>query len=115
MRDHIMCMMDILAQLKTFEVFMSETFLIHYILCTLPPQYSSFKISYNTYKDKWLIDELLTMSVQEERLLIEQGEKVLFTILGNQRKNKPKNKGNDKVQPKAYIKKDSTCFFCKKK
>ena len=95
---------------------MFELFLVHYILCTLPPQYSPFKISYNTQEDKWSINELLTMCVQEERwLLLEQGEKVLFTILGNQRKNKPKNKGNGKVQPKADIKKNSMCFFCKKK
>ena len=40
---------------------------------------------------------------------------VLFTILGNQRKKKPKNKGKGKVQPKADIKKEPTCFFCKKK
>ena len=41
---------------------------------------------------------------EEERLLIEQGEKVLFTIPGNQRKIKPKNKGKGQVQPKADIK-----------
>ena len=52
---------------------------------------------------------------EEERLLMEQGEKVLFTIPGNQRKNKPKNKEKGKVQPKTYIKKESTCFFYKKK
>ena len=46
---------------------------------------------------------------------MEQGEKVLFTISGNQKKNKPKNKGKGKVQPKADIKKESTCFFCNKK
>ena len=46
---------------------------------------------------------------------MEQGEKVLFTIPSNQRKNKPKNKGNGKVQPKVDIKKESMCYFCKKK
>ena len=48
---------------------------------------------------------------------MEQGEKVLFTIPGNQRKNKPKNKGKGKgkVQPKEDKKKESTCFFYKKK
>ena len=56
------------------------------------------------------------MCVQEEdRLLMEQREKMLFTIPGNQRNNKPKNKGKGKVQPKEDIKKKSTCFFCKKK
>ncbi|KAH7514805.1 hypothetical protein FEM48_Zijuj11G0129600 [Ziziphus jujuba var. spinosa] len=34
--DHIMRMRDIAAQLKVLEVEMSETFLVHYILCTLP-------------------------------------------------------------------------------
>ena len=48
-RDHIMCMMDITAQLKNLEVTISESFLVQYILCTLPPQYSPFKISYNTH------------------------------------------------------------------
>ena len=50
--DHIMHMMDILAQLKSLEVSMSESFLVHYILCTLPPQYSPSKISYNSHKEK---------------------------------------------------------------
>ena len=35
-RDHIMRMRDIAAQLKALEVEMSETFLVHFILCTLP-------------------------------------------------------------------------------
>ena len=64
-RDHIMHMRDISAQLKTLEVTMSKTFLVHFILNTLPQQYSPFKISYNTHKDKWSINELLTMCVQE--------------------------------------------------
>ncbi|XP_051149260.1 uncharacterized protein LOC127263979 [Andrographis paniculata] len=37
-REHIMRMRDIAAQLKSLEVTMSETFLVHYILCTLPHQ-----------------------------------------------------------------------------
>ena len=36
-RDHIMRMMDIATQLKSLEVAISESFLVHYILCTLPP------------------------------------------------------------------------------
>ena len=66
MHDHVVCMRDILAQFKTLEVTMSETFLVHFILNTLPQQYSLFKISYNTHKDKWLINELLNMCMQKE-------------------------------------------------
>ncbi|XP_059285633.1 uncharacterized protein LOC132039108 [Lycium ferocissimum] len=64
--EHIMKMRDLAAQLKTLEVEMSETFLVHSILNSLPPQYDPFKISYNSHKDKWSIDELMTMYVQEE-------------------------------------------------
>ncbi|RVW22647.1 hypothetical protein CK203_100643 [Vitis vinifera] len=73
-REHIMQMRDIAAQLKTLEVEMSDSFLVHFILNTLPQQYGPFKISYNTHKNKWSINELLTMCVQEEgRLKMELG------------------------------------------
>ena len=48
--DHIMHMRDISVQIKTLEVTMSETCLVHFILNTLHQYY--FKISYNTHKDK---------------------------------------------------------------
>ena len=113
-RNHIMRMGDIVAQLKSLEVTMSDTFLVHYILNTLPQQYSPFKIFYNTHKDKWSINELLTMCVQEEgRLMMEEGEKVNLTTFGNKRKDQDKRKGKIPVQP--GIKKELKCFFCKKK
>jgi len=62
-REHIIRLRDIVALLKTLEVTMSESFLVHFILCTLPQKYTPFKISYNTHKDKWSIDELMTMCV----------------------------------------------------
>uniref|UniRef100_A0A803M5E7 Integrase catalytic domain-containing protein n=1 Tax=Chenopodium quinoa TaxID=63459 RepID=A0A803M5E7_CHEQI len=75
-RDYIMRMRDITAQLKDLEVTMSDSFLVHFILCTLPNQYDPFKVSYNTHKDKCSINELMTMCVQEEgRLAMEESEK----------------------------------------
>ena len=96
-REHIMQMRDIAAQLKKLEVNMSESFLVHYILNTLPPQYSPFKISYNTHKDKWSINELMTMCVQEEeRLVMELGESAL--IVTTRGKNKTdKHQANQKA------------------
>ena len=73
-----MQMRAIAAQLKKLRIDMSESFLMHFILNTLPHQYGPFKISYNTYKDKWLINELMTMCVQEEkRLVMELGESAM--------------------------------------
>ena len=122
-REHIMEMRDITAQLKTLEVDISDTFLVHYILNTLPQQYGPFKISYNTHKEKWSINELLTMCVQEEgRLLMEQGESGTLVTEEkyqnrgrNQGKNQADKKGKNKVPPQGGIKKESICFFCKKR
>ncbi|KAL6342868.1 hypothetical protein AAG906_016887 [Vitis piasezkii] len=62
-REHIMEMRDIATQLKSLEIEMSESFLVHFILNSLPSEYGPFKISYNIHKEKWSINELLTMCV----------------------------------------------------
>ncbi|CAH9108675.1 unnamed protein product [Cuscuta epithymum] len=71
-------------------------------------------MSYNTHKEKWSINELLTMCVQEEeRLMMEEGERVNLTVHEKKRKDHAKGKGS--IPPQAVIKKESKCFFCKKK
>ncbi|RVW24227.1 hypothetical protein CK203_091370 [Vitis vinifera] len=52
--EHIMEMRDIIAQLKSLEIEMSESFLVHFILNSLPSEYEPFKISYNTHKENGL-------------------------------------------------------------
>ena len=42
-REHIMEMTNVVAQLKKLEVEMSESFLVHFILNILPPLYGPFK------------------------------------------------------------------------
>ena len=91
---------------------------MHFILNTLPPQYGPFKISYNTHKDKWSINELMTMCVQEEgRLLMEQGESAMLVTQrkGKKGKSQASQKEKQQIPPKSDIKKDEKCFFCKKK
>jgi len=84
----IMCIRDIVAQLKALEVIMSNSLLVHYILYILPHQYAHFKIAYNTHKNKWSINELVTMCVQEEeRLLMEEGQMVNLTTSLKNKKN----------------------------
>ena len=63
MHEYIMQMQDISAQLNKLKVDMFESFLVHFILNTLLPEYGSFKISFNTHKEKWSINELMTMCV----------------------------------------------------
>jgi hypothetical protein len=98
-REHILQMRDNVAQLKKLEVEMSESFLVHYILNTFPHQYGPFKISYNTHKDKWSINELMTMCVQEEgRLVMEHGESAMLATCGKG-KSQANQKGKGKIPP----------------
>ncbi|KAK9111000.1 hypothetical protein Scep_018519 [Stephania cephalantha] len=98
-----MWMRDIAAQLKTLEVDMSESFLVHYILNTLPPQYAPFKISYNTHKDKRSINELTTMCVQEDRLIMEQGKSSVLLVTDKKKDREADWKGKAKMQPQGGI------------
>ncbi|RVW59616.1 hypothetical protein CK203_100697 [Vitis vinifera] len=119
-REHIMEMRDIVAQLKKLEVEMSESFLVHFILNTLPPQYVPFKISYNTHKDKWSINELMTMCVQEEgRLMMEQGESAMLVTPKKEKKGKENlklvRKGSIKFLPNLTLRKTKIVSFIKRK
>ena len=79
----------------------SDSFLVDYILCILPHQYAPFNISYNTHKDKWSVNEILTMRVQKEEMLqTKEGKRV-------------KKKG--KIPALSMIKKEPKYFFWKKK
>ena len=124
-RQHIMQMRDIATQLKKLGIDMSESFLVHFILNTLPHQYGPFKISYNTHKDKWSINQLMTMCVQEEeRLVMELGDSaMLATTFGKNKRNdtsqtynsKSNQKRKGRIPPQDDIKKENKCFFCKRK
>ncbi|KAL5775767.1 hypothetical protein ACOSP7_013324 [Xanthoceras sorbifolium] len=68
-----------------------------------------------SFLDKWSINELMTMCVQEEgRLLMEQSDNVMMATQGKG-KIQANQKGKGKIPPKTDIKKESRCFFCKKK
>jgi len=88
---------------------------VHFILNTLLHEYGSFKISYNTHKDKWSINKLMTMCVQEEeRLVMEMGESALLTTAYGKNKatkSQANQKGNNKISPQVVIKKVTKCFF----
>ncbi|XP_019152212.1 PREDICTED: uncharacterized protein LOC109149043 [Ipomoea nil] len=119
-REHIMQLRDIAAQLKELEIILPDDYLVLFALDTLPQEYNPFKISYNTHKDEWSINQLITMCTQEEtRLVTELGESAFMATTRPKRKcGKPKGltiAAKEKLTPKADIKKIQKCFFCKKK
>jgi hypothetical protein len=57
----------------------------------------------------------MAMCAQEEgRLVMGQGESVMLATC-EKGKSQANQKGKGKIPPQVGIKKDSKCFFCKKK
>ncbi|PKI34797.1 hypothetical protein CRG98_044814 [Punica granatum] len=111
---HITEMRDLAAQLKILKIDISEPFLVHFILNSLPAKYGPFKISYNTYKEEWSITKLLTMCVQEEeRMKHDKAEVAHLATRPNGKGKKDHGKRQYKVPPKTDGSKVK-CFFCKK-
>ncbi|KAK2990326.1 hypothetical protein RJ640_003598 [Escallonia rubra] len=129
-REHILRMNDMASQLKGLDMKISEGFLVHFIITSLPAQFGLFKINYNTQKRKWKMSELISMCVQEEeRLKSEQLDSAHVAITGPS-KGKGKKFGKGSMQGNksaSVIKTDKAsssgtkgssgprCHFCKDK
>ena len=119
--DHVTGITNIATKLKSMGMEVSESFLVQFIMNSLPPEFGQFQVNYNTIKDKWNFQEIKVMLVQEEgrlkkvkdhsiHLMTHDGSSSSKTDLG--KKNK-KDKAQMKVN-EGIIKKDHKCFFCKK-
>ena len=125
-REHIMMMNDMANKLKGLDMEISDGFLVHFIMTSLPSAYEAFKINYNTQKDKWTMQELIAMCVQEEeRMKLEKPDVAyLITAASNKRKrqsnkNQPsKTQRNDASTSSGHnnsiTKSKYYCKFCKK-
>ncbi|XP_039829143.1 uncharacterized protein LOC120690526 [Panicum virgatum] len=68
-RKHILNICDMANKLKEMQMKISDGFLVHFIMTSLPSQYNAFKINYNTNKVIWSISELISYCVEEEERL----------------------------------------------
>ncbi|KAK1415826.1 hypothetical protein QVD17_31614 [Tagetes erecta] len=122
-REHIMMMNDMSHKLKGLDMEISDGFLVHFIMTSLPAQFDAFKINYNTQKDKWSMSELMAMCVQEEeRLKLEKPQVVHVATTGS---HKRKGNFNHGASSKVHNNKQSTsssmtnsqgkpfCKFCR--
>ncbi|KAI9177667.1 hypothetical protein LWI28_017876 [Acer negundo] len=97
-REYIMEMPHIASKLKALKLELSNDFLVHLVLISLPAQYGQFKVSYNCQKEKWTLNELISYCVQEEeRLKQDRAESAHFASTskdkGKTRKNIEAAKG----------------------
>ncbi|XP_015970631.1 uncharacterized protein LOC107494116 [Arachis duranensis] len=68
-REYIMRISHLASKLKALKLELSEDLLVHFILISLPAHFMQFKVSYNTLKDTWSLNELISQCVQEEERL----------------------------------------------
>ncbi|RVW88212.1 hypothetical protein CK203_038621 [Vitis vinifera] len=71
-REYIMEMSNLVTRLKALKLELSEYILVHLVLISLPTQFSPFKISYNSQKEKWTLNELIAQCAQEEERLKQE-------------------------------------------
>ena len=65
-QQHILNMTEKAAKLKALGMGMDESFLVQFVLNSLPSQFAPFKIHYNTNRDQWNLNELISKSIQKE-------------------------------------------------
>ncbi|XP_070667779.1 uncharacterized protein [Malus domestica] len=75
-REYILKMVDVAGKLNALEVPISDTFLVHVIMNSLPENYTQLKVYYNGLREKWDVNELIAICVsEEERMKKEKFEK----------------------------------------
>ncbi|CAN6305385.1 unnamed protein product [Urochloa humidicola] len=115
-REHILSMCDMAAKLKEMKMEISEGFLVHFIMTSLPAQYIAFKIDYNTNKTVWSISDLISYCVEEEERLKTEKMKDVINMVGNINLNgTPKNQHGSKQGNKKQQKKSGNKNFGPKK
>lgn len=66
---------------------MTDVFVIHHMLDSSPLEYKKLKASYTALREKWNINELISVHVQEEdRLNREKAKTAHLTLIAQARK-----------------------------
>ncbi|KAM5546530.1 hypothetical protein ABKV19_002356 [Rosa sericea] len=123
-REHILKFVDYAAKLRTLKNPVSDEMIIHHVLNSLPPSFEHLNTTYLAQKDKWNINELISICVQvDDRIKKEKGEKVV-NLTGKSKWKGNNQKGKKKFNPKTALAPASEskvhkpyqtkCYFCRK-
>nr|GMD86530.1 Retrovirus-related Pol polyprotein from transposon TNT 1-94 [Ipomoea batatas] len=117
--DHCDQMANIAAKLKGMGMELSESWLVHLVINSLPPaEFGQFHVNYNTLKEKWSFKETKHLLVQEEtRLKKLRHHSIHFTSQGGSSTNKRKSGKKGKTQHNTQLgqtQKKVKCFFYNK-
>ncbi|RVW32004.1 Retrovirus-related Pol polyprotein from transposon TNT 1-94 [Vitis vinifera] len=124
-QQHILNMTEKAAKLKALGMGMDESFLVQFVLNSLPSQFAPFKIHYNTNSDQWNLNELTSKCIQEEVRLRQEGHNLAFAVTHGVTKKKGKFKKGKNFPPKKSGPGEGSqshdgkftvsCYFCGKK
>nr|GLL44898.1 uncharacterized protein LOC109168059 [Ipomoea trifida] len=91
--DYCDQMANIATKLKGMGMELSESWLVHLVINSLPPaEFGQFHMNYNTLKEKWSFKETKHLLVQEEtRLKKLRHHSIHFTSQGGSSTNKRKS------------------------
>ncbi|CAL2271890.1 unnamed protein product [Prunus armeniaca] len=80
-RAHIMNMADVAHKLKELNMTIDEDMMVHFALNLLPKEFKTLKSSYMAQKESWTLDDLITISVQEEHnIIMERGQEAMNMV-----------------------------------
>nr|XP_011468791.1 PREDICTED: uncharacterized protein LOC105352788 [Fragaria vesca subsp. vesca] len=129
-RTHLMQLEEINNKLRDLQMGVNDAQVVHIALESLLAEYGNLKSNYNSQKEKWEIDELISICVNEQdRILKDQKEKAPATSVNlvgkykgkrditlRPKKNKFKKDGKKACLPAAATEnlQKVKCFFCKK-
>nr|AAM01011.1 Putative retroelement [Oryza sativa Japonica Group]AAN04198.1 Putative retroelement [Oryza sativa Japonica Group]AAP52319.1 retrotransposon protein, putative, Ty1-copia subclass [Oryza sativa Japonica Group] len=70
-KDHILRMSDMASKLKPMDLGISDAFLVHLVMTSLPKNFDNFVVNYKISPEKWNLEELISNCVQEEERIKE--------------------------------------------
>ena len=117
--DHVTEMANLAAKLNAMGMEVSESFLVQFILNSLPTEFGQFQVNYNTLKEKWNFQEIKAMLIQEEGRLKKMKDNSINLMThdgASTSKSKPgkKSKGKFNIKVKdGGVRKEKKCYFCK--
>ncbi|EEE61551.1 hypothetical protein OsJ_15889 [Oryza sativa Japonica Group] len=117
-RDHILRMSNMASKLKPMDLGITDDFLVHLVMASLPKQFDNFIVNYNISPEKWNFEKLIANCVQEEERIKESNGGSINYVKDKKKNHKsPTSKGKQSQhlpqQQQFAVEKDQ-CLHCKK-